>query len=206
MKKKNDTNENIDLKEGKGKIIFIKNLNFSTKENALKKFFKSNGYLVKKVKIATHQKNEKEVSSGFGFIEFENEQSAIDSIKSLQGKILDGHCIKLSLAKISEEKTENKFLNQKRKKETELNNADYEDESITNNKLLVKNLAFESNKEELRKLFKNYGEVKQLRIPSKLDGTHRGFAFVEFISHDEAKNAFQSLQNTHFYGRKLVIE
>jgi multiple RNA-binding domain-containing protein 1 len=39
-----------------------------------------------------------------------------------------------------------------------------------------------------------------------LDGSHRGFAFVEFLSHDEAMKAFKELQNTHFYGRKIVIE
>jgi multiple RNA-binding domain-containing protein 1 len=43
-------------------------------------------------------------------------------------------------------------------------------------------------------------------LPLKLDGTHRGFCFVEIISHDEAQKAFKELQNTHFYGRKLVIE
>jgi len=34
----------------------------------------------------------------------------------------------------------------------------------------------------------------------------RGFAFVEFISIEEAKNAFTSLSSTHLYGRKLNIE
>ena len=35
---------------------------------------------------------------------------------------------------------------------------------------------------------------------------NRGFAFVEFSSSEEAKNAFCALENTHLYGRKLVIE
>jgi hypothetical protein len=35
---------------------------------------------------------------------------------------------------------------------------------------------------------------------------YRGFAFVEFTSTEEAKNAYSALENTHFYGRKLVIE
>jgi multiple RNA-binding domain-containing protein 1 len=29
---------------------------------------------------------------------------------------------------------------------------------------------------------------------------------VEFVSVEEANNAFNSLQNTHLYGRKLVLE
>lgn len=39
-----------------------------------------------------------------------------------------------------------------------------------------------------------------------MNGQHRGFAFVEFSSMDEAKNAFSALENSHFYGRKLAIE
>jgi len=45
-----------------------------------------------------------------------------------------------------------------------------------------------------------------VRLPQKLDGQHRGFCFIEYLTHDEAKNAFKKLQNTHFYGRKLVFE
>jgi len=35
---------------------------------------------------------------------------------------------------------------------------------------------------------------------------HRGYAFVEFVSIDEAKIAFEKIQNVHFYGRKFVLE
>lgn len=34
----------------------------------------------------------------------------------------------------------------------------------------------------------------------------RGFAFAEFTSIEEARNAFTALGNTHLYGRKLAIE
>ena len=87
-----------------------------------------------------------------------------------------------------------------------MNDYEYENENISNNKLLIKNIAFEASKEELRKLFKVYGQVKNLRLPTKIDGSHRGFAFVEFLSHEEAQKAFKELQNTHFYKRKLIIE
>ena len=57
---------------------------------------------------------------------------------------------------------ENNMLQNKRKRETELNDYEYENENISNNKLLIKNIAFETNKEELRKLFKVNGQVKNL--------------------------------------------
>jgi multiple RNA-binding domain-containing protein 1 len=201
----------IDLKESQGKVIFVTNLNFSTNENTLKKFFETNGYSTTNVKIIMHKNegDDKPLSSGYGFMEFESEETAQNAIKKLQGILLEGHSLKLSIAKTSMKDKDSKdtaMLNNKRKRETELNDYEYEGEEVTNNKILVRNLAFEANKEELRQLFKAFGEVKTIRVPNKLDGTHRGFAFIEFVSHDEAKMAFKSLQNTHFYGRKLVLE
>ena len=74
-------------------------------------------------------------------------------------------------------------------------------------KLIVKNLAFEATEAELKELFKSYGAVKKVRLPKKVNSkAHRGFAFVEFVSQEEAKQAFKNLQHTHLYGRKLIIQ
>ena len=197
--------EGIDLLEGQGKIIFVKNLDFSTNEKQLKKFFEKKSYIVKKVEIAKHLKDGKNVSSGFGFVELKDEKMVLKAMKNLQGALLGGHSLKLSISKSGKDEKKD-LLKNKRKRETELNDYDYEDKNISNNKLLIKNIAFEANKEELRKLFKVYGQVKNLRLPTKIDGGHRGFAFVEFMSHEEAQKAFKELQNTHFYKRKLIIE
>ena len=58
-------------------------------------------------------------------------------------------------------------------------------------KLLVRNVPFEANKRELRDLFSGFGQLKTLRLPKKIDGTHRGFAFVEFVSKQQAGKALQ---------------
>ena len=199
--------DEINLVEGQGKILFIKNLDFSTNEKQLKKFFEKKDYIVKKIEIAKHLKEGKNVSSGFGFVELKDEKMALKALKNLQGALLGGHSLKLSISKSNNNNSKNNgLLTNKRKRETKYNDYEYEDENISNNKLLIKNLAFEANKEELRKLFKVYGQVKNLRLPLKIDGSHRGFAFIEFMSHEEAQKAFKELQNTHFYGRKIVIE
>ena len=199
--------DDINLVEGQGKILFVKNLDFSTNEKQLKKFFEKKDYIVKKVEIAKHLKEGKNVSSGFGFVELKDEKMVLKAMKNLQGALLGGHSLKLSISKSNNNDTKNnELLKMKRKRETKYNDYDYEDENVSNNKLLIKNLAFEANKEELRKLFKVYGQVKNLRLPTKIDGGHRGFAFIEFMSHEEAQKAFKELQNTHFYGRKIVIE
>lgn len=59
------------------------------------------------------------------------------------------------------------------------------------NKLLVRNVPFEASKKELRELFTAFGQLKTLRLPKKFDGAHRGFAFVEFVSKQEAAKALQ---------------
>jgi multiple RNA-binding domain-containing protein 1 len=73
-------------------------------------------------------------------------------------------------------------------------------------KLIVRNVAFEATIHEIRQLFGTFGQLKKVRMPKKFDGKHRGFAFVEFLTEQEALNAFNSLRNSHLYGRHLVLE
>lgn len=208
--KNTENTSSIDLKKDEGKILFITNLNFSTKETRLKKIFEEKGFKTVTTKIVSYKKDDsdKALSAGYGFVELDSTESVGKAIRTLQGALLDGHSIKLSIAhtKDKEKERNDNLLKNKRKAETDLNDYEYEGEGVTNNKILVKNLAFEANKDELRSLFKTFGEVKTVRLPSKLDGSHRGFAFIEFVSNEEAKIAFKSLMNTHFYGRKLVLE
>ncbi|EKX44675.1 hypothetical protein GUITHDRAFT_109453 [Guillardia theta CCMP2712] len=49
-------------------------------------------------------------------------------------------------------------------------------------KLVIRNVPFEANKKELRDLLSSFGELTSLRLPSKFDGSHRGFAFAEFVT------------------------
>lgn len=123
----------------------------------------------------------------------------------------DEHAFKLSLAQKTtsiadqEKKDKKDKLLGKRKNENELSMVG--NESAKSNKLLVKNLAFEATADDVRELFKQYGSLKKVRLPKKVNSTnHRGFGFVEFISPDEALSAFKQLQNSHLYSRKLVIE
>ena len=81
-----------------------------------------------------------------------------------------------------------------------------EDDGEKRTKLLVRNVPFEASKSELLELFGSFGQLKSLRQPKKLDGTSRGFAFVEYVSNDDAKTAFKALASTHLLGRKLVVE
>ena len=59
---------------------------------------------------------------------------------------------------------------------------------------------------EVRELFGAFGQLKTVRMPKKFDGKHRGFAFIEFLTEQEALSAFSSLSSSHLYGRHLVLE
>jgi RNA recognition motif-containing protein len=88
-----DKKDNIDLKKSQGKVLFITNFNFSTKESRLKKFFEEKGYKISNVKIVTHKKedSDKTLSAGYGFVEFSTEEEAQKAIRNLQGVLLDAH-------------------------------------------------------------------------------------------------------------------
>lgn len=77
---------------------------------------------------------------------------------------------------------------------------------MISSKLIVRNLAFQATKNDVRELFKHFGSIKNIRLPKKMNGQHRGFGFIEYDTAQEAALAKQALSSSHLYGRKLVIE
>lgn len=68
------------------------------------------------------------------------------------------------------------------------------------------NNKIQATRRELLQLFGAYGQLKKVRLPKKFDGGHRGFAFIEFLTFQEAQSAMNALSRTHLYGRHLVLE
>lgn len=195
------TSANIPLPEEGEKetpTIFVKNLNFKTSDIRLAQEFSGfvgfrKATIMKKKKAIAGGKTE-ELSMGYGFLEFQNQEQAMEVIKKKQKCMIDGHAIQLQ---ISARNSRRKDVEEKREGGS----------APVSNKLCVRNLAFEANKKELRALFSSFGTVTALRIPKKTGGLgHRGFAFLDFLTKGEALAAYEALQHTHFYGRHLVIE
>lgn len=79
--------------------------------------------------------------------------------------------------------------------------------AATSTKLVVKNVPFQADAQELRKLFQTKAQVKAVRIPVKRNKQSRGFAFVECASREDAQKILEWFgASTHLYGRRLVIE
>jgi len=175
-----------------GTTVFIKNINYNTTESTLQAHFEKIGPL-RSVTIPKKKEKGELQSMGFGFIEFMNKDDAKKALKSLQNINIDGHTLVLRISKTGTSVAP--------KEHVKANNT-----IVQGTKLLIKNVAFETTKKDLKDLFGTFGELKTVRLPKKMDGTHRGFAFVEFLTKQEAKNAMDALKSTHLYGRHLVIE
>lgn len=181
----------IDPDRVESRSLFVKNLNFKTSDESLRKHIseKMREGKVLSVRIKKHLKNGKNVSMGFGFLEFDSVDTAANVCRDLQGTVLDGHALILQLCHA-------------KKDEKVLSKAE-NDQSST--KLIVRNVPFEATEKDLKQLFSPFGQVKSLRLPMRF-GKHRGFAFVEFVTKQEAQNALKALSSTHLYGRHLVME
>jgi len=68
-------------------------------------------------------------------------------------------------------------------------------------RLYVGNLPYSIAEEQLRELFSNYGEVKEVRI---IPG--RDFGFIEMSDSAEAEKAKEALNGSDFEGRTLKVD
>ena len=194
------TQETSKPPEDKHSTVFVKNLNFSTDEKILGNLFSKFGK-TRNVSIA-RKRNMKDpsrpLSMGFGFVEYVDHSSALKAIKCLQHSELEGHKLEL---KLSHRETHSSHQTGKTsEKQVKQKSA----------KILVRNIPFEASKKEVKELFCTFGEIKTVRLPRKFSATageHRGFGFVEFLTKEDARRAFEELcHSTHLYGRRLVLE
>lgn len=181
--------------------LYVTNLNFTTQEDTLKQVFSAAGP-VRSVKIPTKMRNNQRLSLGFGFVEFERRSSVTRALDQLQGVKVDEHALVLKIASSSSSSSAQSY----KKSKNHRVKTDTVPPENTSTKLIVRNIPFEATDREIKDLFKNFTQVKRVRIPRKFNGSHRGFGFIEFMTHQEAANALTQLGHTHLYGRHLVLE
>ncbi|KAI8336220.1 hypothetical protein BC941DRAFT_514401 [Chlamydoabsidia padenii] len=171
--------------------LFVKNLNFETTPEGLRKAFAGiEGYRSSRINVKPNKKDpSKPLSMGFGFVEFNNKKNAQKALDAMQGYKLDGHAL---LLKFSHHEANNK--------------KSIKSDKVETTKLVVRNIPFEATVKDLRELFGAYGQLKSLRLPKKFNGGHRGFAFLDFMTKQEAKNVYENMSSIHLYGRHLVLE
>ncbi len=73
-------------------------------------------------------------------------------------------------------------------------------------RLFVGNLSYQTMENDLQDYFSQAGVVTSVNLMlDKMTGKSRGFAFVEFASHDEANKAIEQFHNKEFQGRALTV-
>lgn len=209
--------------------VFIKNLNFSTTDQNLRDHIVRIG-AGEGLRTAVIRKKTKEASSGsgsggavslsqgFGFAEYSSHALAARAVQLLHGSVLDMHTLEVKpsdkrltappATATGKSKGNGAFQHTTTNSNSSSNASSGAAAASehTDAKVIVRNVAFQATKSEIRNLFAAYSSVRRVRIPKKMNGEHRGFAFVDFSSSREAEAAIAALKNAHLYGRHLVIE
>ncbi|ORZ02049.1 hypothetical protein BCR41DRAFT_313562, partial [Lobosporangium transversale] len=182
-----------DVENLEGATLFIKNINFKTTDAGLKKAFANvDGIKSTMIRHKPDPKNPgKTLSMGFGFAEFMSKEKAVNAMKAMNGFILDGNKLEIKFSDRSSTSNNSKSRTTPKDHGT---------------KLIVRNIPFEATKKDIQGLFNTFGQLKSVRIPKKMSGGHRGFAFLDFMTKQEAKNVYENVANTHLLGRHLVLE
>lgn len=177
--------------------LFVRNLNFSTTTDRLRKAFQSlEGLMSAKVKTKPDPKKPGQLlSMGFGFLEFRNKSNAQAALAAMDGYRLDGHELLIRMSHKAIDAAE------ERRKEDQAKRI-----AGRKTKIIIKNLPFEASKKDVRSLFGSYGQLRSVRVPKRFDSSTRGFAFADFVTTREAENAMDALRDTHLLGRRLVLD
>ena len=205
--------------------VFIKNLNFISTEESLRAHILRLGLQgLRTVKIQTKSKapvgsggKVVVLSQGYGFAEFKTSEQAIAAVQRLHKSVLDSHALE---AKPSDKRLtplpagsvtrvpvpSSSSASNKRHQTADGTGGGSGSGGVGGTKIIVRNVAFQASKSEIRDLFAAFGSVRRVRIPQKMGGEHRGFAFVDFSTAQEAAAAVQALRSTHLYGRHLILD
>ncbi|XP_042052374.1 polyadenylate-binding protein 1-like isoform X2 [Salvia splendens] len=157
--------------------LFVKNLDKSITSLLLEEVFSKYGSVVS-CKVAS----ENGISKGFGFVQFESEESAVAARTALHDSSLAGKKLYVS-----------KFLRQ-----SERNGA----EGCFKG-LYVKNIDEDITEDALKAKFSDYGNVVNGVIMKDEKGKSKGFGFINFDSHEGAKRAMVFLNGEKLAGRQL---
>jgi len=169
-------------KSGVGNI-FIKNLDKSIDNKALYDTFSAFGNILS-CKIAMDEHG----SKGYGFVHFETEEAARNSIDKVNGMLLNGK--KVFVGRFMTRRERIDMMGDRAKKFTNV---------------YVKNFGDALDDNKLRELFEKCGTVSSCKVMSGEDGKSRGFGFVSFDDHDSAQRAVDDINNMEIDGHVIYV-
>ncbi|PSS23623.1 Polyadenylate-binding protein like [Actinidia chinensis var. chinensis] len=162
--------------------VFVKNLGESIDNAKLQEMFQKFGNILSS-KVVMFDDGR---SKGYGFVQFESEESANTAIEKLNGSSIGGKNIYVG-----------KFLKRSDRA------LPIPDIKYTN--LYVKNLALDVTEELLKEKFSEFGKVISLVISKDDSGASRGFGFVNFDSPDDARRALEVMNGLQLGSEVLYV-
>jgi len=170
---------------------FVKSLPFSSTVEEIEALFKECG-TVENVNLL-HGRGGR--SKGVAFVRFSNNESLQKAIAK-NGVEFGGRTIVIEAAAPREEREERPLREFREHRRPEGGKS---------NSVFVGNLSYTTNEESLRKVFAGVGEVTAVRIAKDFDGRPRGFAHVDFVSDESAKEAVKKT-GTEIDGRTIRVD
>ncbi|XWS25582.1 hypothetical protein CRYUN_Cryun27aG0080500 [Craigia yunnanensis] len=162
--------------------IFIKNLDKSIDHKALHDTFSSFGNIIS-CKISTDGFGQ---SKGYGFVQFDNGESAQNAIDKLNGMLINDKQVYVG------------YFLRKQERETALNKTKF-------NNVYVKNLSESTTDEDLKTIFGEYGEITSAVVMRDADGKSKCFGFVNFENADDAVKAVEALNGKKFEEKEWYV-
>ncbi|XVE49224.1 hypothetical protein DITRI_Ditri01bG0065300 [Diplodiscus trichospermus] len=164
------SNRDPSLRKSGAGNIFIKNLDKGIDHKALHDTFSAFGNILS-CKVATDASGQ---SKGYGFVQFDNEESAQKAIEKLNGMLLNDKQVYVG-----------PFV-RKQERDTSSSKAKF-------NNVYVKNLSDSTSDEDLKNIFGEFGPITSAVVMREPDGKSKGFGFINFENADDAARAVESL-------------
>lgn len=169
-------------KSGVGNI-FIKNLDKTIDNKALFDTFSAFGNILS-CKIAMDEQG----SRGYGFVHFETEEAARQSIEKVNGMLLNGK--KVFVGKFMTRRERIDMMGDRARKFTNV---------------YVKNFGQALDDDKLREMFEQCGPIMSCKVMCDETGKSKGFGFVSFEDHESAQKAVDTLNGKDIDDQELYV-
>ncbi|KAI2661379.1 Embryonic polyadenylate-binding protein [Labeo rohita] len=169
-------------KSGVGNI-FIKNMDESIDNKALYDTFSAFGNILS-CKVVCDENG----SKGYGFVHFETQEAANRAIETMNGMLLNDRKVFVG------------HFKSRKEREAELGAKAME---FTN--VYIKNFAEDIDSEKLKSIFSEFGKTLSVCVMTDERGRSRGFGFVNFENHGDARRAVTEMNGKELNGRVLYV-
>ncbi|MBA0727334.1 hypothetical protein Golax_000332, partial [Gossypium laxum] len=176
------SNRDPSLRKSGAGNIFIKNLDKGIDHKALHDTFSAFGNILS-CKVATDSSGQ---SKGYGFVQFDNEESAQKAIEQLNGMLMNDKQVYVG-----------PFV-RKQERDSAISNVKF-------NNVYVKNLSESTSDDDLKTIFGEFGLITSAVVMREPDGKSKGFGFVNFENADDAARAVESLNGKKFDDKEWYV-